>query len=369
MSLLKTTVSLIAGCVLVGLTPVANAATPGQILSDYSSGIVRIVSSCNSGQFQATGFLIGPQVVLTARHVAYDAGDGTRCRLTVTQEGTGQSTYATSYSSWYTLDPSDAAATDFVMVALNAGLVGYYFQLSTVSPRVGDVVIGLGYPLGEPLSLAQGHVTSIGLLNSVPTLEMSLLQSHGNSGGPLLNASGYVVGLTQRGAQTDTSSVEQGLDLARFLGGDPSRLCTGSFSSFASTVCSAPTSTPTATATASTTAKAFTIQDCWVSTTNTINPAGKLFQTSDALPTIYFVERLAHKLKGSVVSTVSLAQPNGQSWWSAPTTWTWTKSQSLASYVGPVTWGNFSQAPRGLWTFTATLSDGSSCSYAFNLVR
>jgi len=153
-----------------------------------------------------------------------------------------------------------------------------------------------------------------------------------------------------------TSSTIYSLDLVRFLAGNPSNLCEGVITGYASTDC---TSQPVAPV-----VKAFSIQDCWVSQTNSTNPAAKIFQTSDALPTIYFVIRLGHKLSKSLVATETLTTPNGLPRFSAPNTWTWA-AKSLSYTSGPVTWGSQTQIPGGLLTFSVTLANGSSCSYAF----
>lgn len=335
----------------------AVAATPKQLLSAYSSAIVRIVSSCKSGEYQGTGFLIGPQVLLTVRHLAYDPVDASPCAMNATQESSGQSTTAAFYSAWQTTNPGDLPQTDLVEVALNGRLVGHYLQLSTASPRIGATLVALGYPPGKPLHVARGRVTAAGLLNGVPTMQTSIRPSTGYSGGPIVNVRGYVVGLAQRAVLTRGSSGEQALDLARFVHGKPATLCQGSFASIASTVCS----------TAPAPARPSTIKDCWVSQRPIVDPKSKLFQTGDALPTVYFVERLAHKLRRSLIATLSVVQPNGQPWSPVPARWIWTPHHPMSRTTGPVSWGTLSQVPRGLWTFTATLSDGSSCSYALNL--
>jgi hypothetical protein len=211
--------------------------------------------------------------------------------------------------------------------------------------------------LGKPLRVARGRVTAAGRLNGVPTVQTSIRQAAGDSGGPIVTVRGYVVALAQRAVLTSASVSEQGLDLARFLGGRPAILCQGPFASLDSTVCSSALGP----------AKTSKIKDCWVSQRTTIDPKSKLFQTGDALPAVYFVERLAHKLRRSLTATLSIVQPNGQPWSAVPVRWTWTPRQPLSKVIGPVSWGTFSQAPRGVWTFTATLSDGSSCSYALNL--
>lgn len=356
-------VLLMAVIAALAFAVTATALTPGEILSNYSSGMLKVVSDCSSGEYQGSGFLIGPRVMITAAHVMEDT-DGSACSTTVTQEGTGVTASAARYTSWYTVSPGDG--TDLAVVLLDRDLAGYYFVLSPTSPRVGDTLIGLGYPLGEPLSLAQGHVLGRGLTGGVAELAISILQTHGNSGGPLLNQSGYVVGLTQRGSQLDagqgvTSSTLYSLDLARFLGGNISELCTGAAAGVPSTVCNG--SQPVAP-----TSNAHTLSSCWASSTDDTSESGKLYATGDALPTLYFVAETARPMKKAQIATVTLTQPNGLPAWTQPVTWQWKKG--ARDYItGPTTWGSSTAIPGGLWTFTVSLADGSSCSYAFNVMR
>jgi S1-C subfamily serine protease len=235
----------LAAAILGAVFPLAaSAATPGAILTDDSSGMVKVFSACPSGDYQGSGFLIGPRVLVTALHMLIDEqGNNASCSVTVTQDGTGQTARVTSFSKWYETNPSTERFTDFATAALDSPLVGHYFRIATNPPVVGQTVIGLGYPLGEPLNLAQGEVSATNTVSGIPLLALSILQTHGNSGGPLLDQSGDVIGLTQAGIQTGsglvTSSAFRSLDLVRFLGGRPSQLSRGAIAGYPSTVCAA----------------------------------------------------------------------------------------------------------------------------------
>lgn len=74
-----------------------------------------------------------------------------------------------------------------------------YATLATSDPRPGTPVWVAGYPLGDQLTVTSGKVlgvvpgTVFGL--RAPVLEISDHIEHGNSGSPLLDASGQVVGV------------------------------------------------------------------------------------------------------------------------------------------------------------------------------
>src|SRR5947208_2101480 len=70
--------------------PVAQGASPGEIFTSDSSGMLQAKSICATGTYLGSGFLIGPRLMITALHVLEDVnGTGAACSTSVTQEGTG----------------------------------------------------------------------------------------------------------------------------------------------------------------------------------------------------------------------------------------------------------------------------------------
>jgi len=212
------------------------ASSAQQIFSQDSSGMVQIFTRCAGSSWEGSGFLIGPQILVTALHVLEPQGN-TGCTATVTQDSTGATARVTNWSRWYTRKQTDMRTTDFATAKLDTRLTGYYFRFATNAPARGQKVIGLGYSLGEPLSLNQGHDVLNTTQSGVPILLMTLLGAEGSSGGPILNASGYVVGLIQRGRTTSGSSYIVSLNVPVFIGGAPSTLCKGVAANSVSTVC------------------------------------------------------------------------------------------------------------------------------------
>ena len=150
-----------------------------------------VTSSCESGRYSASGFLVGPQTMVTALHVLQDK-NGSSCESTARQEGTARTVRITDYEAWQ--------ADDLAVAHLSSPLDGFYFKVASTPPSVGGRIIGLGYPLGNPLSFNQGTVSKLSRIGGIPYLYMDLLGAHGSSGGPILDLAGEVVGLTQEGA-------------------------------------------------------------------------------------------------------------------------------------------------------------------------
>lgn len=76
----------------------------------------------------------------------------------------------------------------------------YHFTFETSRyPEVGEQVVFLGFPFGmSQLTAHIGHVSSIFTRNSVSVIQIDGSINGGNSGGPLLNSEGKVIGIVTR---------------------------------------------------------------------------------------------------------------------------------------------------------------------------
>ena len=87
--------------------------------------------------------------------------------------------------------------------------------------RVGDAVVAIGNPLGEDRSITAGIVSAlerrIYAPNGAPidhAIQTDAALNHGNSGGPLLNARGQVVGVTSQIQTTGSNAGNIGIGFA-----------------------------------------------------------------------------------------------------------------------------------------------------------
>jgi hypothetical protein len=228
----------LAVAVTLAVAPASRGASPAQIYTDDSSGMVQTLSDCDSGQYVGSGFLIGPRVMITALHVLEDEhGSGNACATTVVQNGTGRRARVVKWDRYYSSSRKDFRTTDFAVALLDTSLSGYYFRLASAPPGAGTPVVALGYSLGEGLSLNQGHVVEATRSGGVPELVLDLLSAGGASGGPILDRNGHVVGLAQRAIVSTYASSIFSLDLATFIGGTPRTLCGGVVVGQQATVC------------------------------------------------------------------------------------------------------------------------------------
>ena len=193
---------------------VGNGFDPARIYASRSKGVVTIYSYFADGQrSQGSGFVASAAGhVLTNSHVVTDAGAGSTVRAAsrvyvVFADG---DRIPGSIVGWDLFD--------------DIGLVKVDPRDHVVSPLplgdssrvvVGEPVAAIGSPFGEESSLAVGVVSaterSIASLTSAydvsGAIQIDAPINHGNSGGPLLDARGRVIGLTAQ-IRSDSGNAE-----------------------------------------------------------------------------------------------------------------------------------------------------------------
>jgi serine protease Do len=163
------------------------------------SGVLRVESGGCGRTMLGTGFLVDRRHLVTAAHVVAGAD-----AIALTRDG--------RVVARGTILGADSA-TDIALIRLDNPVRGHALTLSSHMPRSGDDVFAVGYPRGEPLTVAHGAVS--GAATTVPSagvVRRPLIQTDapvrpGESGGPLVSADGVVLGM---------------VDLSSTKGGGPS---------------------------------------------------------------------------------------------------------------------------------------------------
>lgn len=167
-------------------SPSATSTGWAETVENVRSGVVRIsVEACDSGG-SGSGFLIGDDLVLTAAHVVEGAA---AIHLAVGTQATdavvlGQDTSA-----------------DLALLEPQEPLVGHTFEPSQVQSRLADEVAVLGFPLDSGLTFTAGRISGLDRdIDLGSRVLLGLTQTDaavnpGNSGGPLINPAGDVVGV------------------------------------------------------------------------------------------------------------------------------------------------------------------------------
>lgn len=185
---------------------------PGQY-AELAKGVALIKTyTCQNRLIgSGTGFLVGRQVLMTARHVTKDA-----CRLKAT---IGSRTYTLARPLYWHSAPGNEATIDLATAKLDRPVIGgHVFRFAVSTPRGGTTIAMVGHPLGNPLSLAQGRLLATKTQGGVAYLTVYLASAAGSSGSPLLDPRGNVVGILQRGFVRDDFGVVSGVNLARTWG-------------------------------------------------------------------------------------------------------------------------------------------------------
>jgi S1-C subfamily serine protease len=190
---------------------------PAGIYAGRSAGVVTIFSVFGSGRgtsaSQGSGFVVSRDgVILTNSHVITTAGgsDGARPADSVYVEFRDRDRVAARIVGWDLFDDVGVIRVDPKAHALTPLPLGDSSRVV-----VGEPVAAIGSPFGNENSLAVGVVSaterSIESLTSqydlVDAIQVDAPINHGNSGGPLFDARGRVIGINAQ-IRSDTGNAE-----------------------------------------------------------------------------------------------------------------------------------------------------------------
>lgn len=185
----------------------STALTATQIYQQDSSGVVSIKAVSESGGDTGTGIVLNSEgLILTNNHVISDG-----VSLTVSP---GKSTNVNRPATVVGAD----ANSDLALIKVDPSGLGLVplKLVSSSSVQVGDSVYAIGNPYGLDETLTKGIVSAldreIGAPNGAPikgAIQTDAALNPGNSGGPLLNAQGEVIGVNSQIA-SDASSAGGG---------------------------------------------------------------------------------------------------------------------------------------------------------------
>jgi len=188
-----------------------DSSTVRQVYSDDGPGVVSVdVASSETGPGGGSGFVVdGEGHIVTNQHVV-EGAEGVSVRF---------ASGAREKAEIVGEDPS----TDVAVIKVDAPksvLKPLAFGDSD-SAQVGDAVIAIGNPLNVGLSVTTGIVSGTERPITAPNnytidgaIQTDAAISSGNSGGPLLDAGGSVIGINSQVASAGSQGVAQGVGFA-----------------------------------------------------------------------------------------------------------------------------------------------------------
>jgi putative serine protease PepD len=203
--------------------------TASQIYQKYSAGVVEVLATYSSGGQDLFGMPSGPSqalgsgfvvsndgYILTNAHVVTDNGQAANSVSAVFKGAASQTKTVTakvvgvdqtSDVALLKIDPSSAGKLDPLVLGDSSKV------------QVGEPVVAIGNPLGFDFSLTEGVVSATNRNLQSPNgstisngIQTDAAINEGNSGGPLIDSSGRVIGINEQIASQ--SGGNQGLGFA-----------------------------------------------------------------------------------------------------------------------------------------------------------
>jgi S1-C subfamily serine protease len=217
----------VAGTPVIVAKPIAgNGFQPAQIFARRSAGVVTIVSYfgpavSGASAGQGSGFVVSSTgTVLTSAHVVTTAGQGggeTRRARTIYVQFSDGDRVPARILGYDLFDDVAVIRVDPTLHRLRPVPLG-----NSARVVVGEPVAAIGSPFGNADSLSVGVVSAV--RRSIPSLTtrydlIDAIQTdapinHGNSGGPLFDARGRVIGINAQIRSSSGSSGFEGVGFA-----------------------------------------------------------------------------------------------------------------------------------------------------------
>jgi len=180
-------------------------------LDDLLAQVRPVLAIVHNGRRGAgAGVLVGDGLVLTSNHVV---ARGRSFKVTLNDDASYEARVLSH-------DPE----TDLALLSIPAN-GGTSAVFSERDPRPGELVFAFGHPWGERAVLTGGVLSAVTTARTprgeIPILRTDARLAPGNSGGPLLNAAGEVIGLNamifggDQGIAIPASVIRKFLGMAR----------------------------------------------------------------------------------------------------------------------------------------------------------
>jgi Trypsin-like peptidase domain len=360
-------------------TPAAAKLDP-QLFAHLASGVVLIrgFSCSGTGEIEGTGFLVGADVVMTARHVVDPSGAEAKLACHVKVHLDGRWVAATRLAWWYGRSDPTGRATDLATLKLAAAASpsDTIFDFRNSSAPAGTNLAMIGHPLGTEISLTQGKLLGRVRFRTVPLMVIRMLGAAGSSGSPIVDNGGHVVGVLQLGlGGGETSGLVEGIDLPSWWGSGHKVLLTlcRAYPKGGVPGCAATKPPPPP-------PPAYALSGCWLQpigdgtahqeTALTTVAGSDLLAAGPANFRLYY--QLSVPAPSDLAAGLTVYEPNGTVFATEPGTWqmgtadlytdlSWTFADGSFFFQNPTLTG------QGQWIAKLTLPNAAVCSVSFSV--
>ena len=185
-----TAMSLAVGLWVSGNTSLYQELSPKEIYARCSKSVATVAVECLDGrQAQGSGFVVAPKRLATCWHVVCDASSSTLTFI----GGSKQEARIVSASPKH----------DLAILAFDSDIPALSAQAE--SPAPGERLYAIGAPEGLEGSINEGLMSQSRKFGEFTAHQISNPVTFGNSGGPVLDSSGRVVGVVSFGYEGESA--------------------------------------------------------------------------------------------------------------------------------------------------------------------
>lgn len=173
----------------------AKAETPADMVARVKPSVLKIIVKMDQGMAIGSGVIVSPQgLAVTNGHVVGDRKPGQMVQVELAD---GTKIAAKVVAVNHDKDLAFIQLPKMLDAKTRQPVPWPTSPFAKDAPREGDEVFAMGHPLNLPFTVTRGIVSGRGMRGNmyVQYLQTDASINHGNSGGPLYNAKGEIIGI------------------------------------------------------------------------------------------------------------------------------------------------------------------------------
>ena len=176
--------------------------TQADLVSKYISAILYIVNSDGFSVSQGSGFMVSSDGIAVSNYHVFEGMDKAKSKIKFENGET--------YGVKEVLEKSKEG--DYIVFRLDcpSNKKFNYFKYNNTEPKLLQEVITIGSPDGIGFIAEDGKIIKLTDKNIFHNVNIT----HGNSGGPLINMQGEVIGITSGGVQTENREYKYAIKIS-----------------------------------------------------------------------------------------------------------------------------------------------------------